>query len=525
MATTADVVVAGAGHNALVTAAYLARSGREVLVLDARPIPGGGAATEELIPGYRIDTASSGHNGFVVNPVFADDELGLVADHGLTYVHPDPWSRIAFPDGAVLTTWLDVDRTVAEIERFSPSDARTYRRMLADWDGVKAAFGRARGVPGSSPRSLDADLSELPGGNVWRRRRLLSAWEVVRHEYEEPHIRAFVLWCVAQSLTSVDLPGSGVLAASSVAGRQSRSWPIPLGGSGALSDALVAVIEAHGGTVLCDRRVTRLLVEGDRCTGVETEDGEHYVARQAVVSSIHVKHLVDMAPREVWDEAFLYGVDTLDLGLSLFVVHLATTQPPLFRGHEDEPVAVASGLAGWAEDIVRVSREARDGVPSTDTGSILVATPSVVDPSRAPEGHHTVKFVSAASTAPTPPASSWDEGREAHADHLLRAVQAVAPNLDGEVIVDRRVLSPDDLERWNPHMIRGTAHGGDRGVAFSGALRPAPGWADHRMPLRGLYQTGGTTHPGGSVTGFPGRNAASVVLEDLGDDLAAVVRR
>lgn len=525
MPTTADVVVAGAGHNALITAAYLARAGREVLVLDARPIPGGGVATEELIPGYRIDTASTGHNGLQVNPVIAADELGLVADHGLEYVRPDPVSRVAFPDGETLTTWLDVERTVDEIARFSTADARTYRRLLTEWDEVKEVFGRARSLPVGWAPQLDAELAERPGGNVWRRRRMLSAWEVVRHEFGSEHVRAFLLWCVSQSLTSVDLPGSGALAVSAPAGRQSRSWTIPLGGSGALATALVRAIEAHGGRVLCGRRVVGLVLDGARCRGVETEDGERFLARDAVVSSIHVRHLLDMAPRDAWDDAFVYGVQTLDLGLSLFTVHLATTEPPRFVGREDEEVAVASGLAGWPADVIRSNRRIRDGAPSPDVASVLIGTPSVVDPSRAPAGHHTVKFVTAASPTPPPPATSWDEAKEAHADRLLEAVRRAAPNLTDEVIVDRRVLSPVDLERWNPHMIQGTAHGGDRGVAFSGPLRPAPGWAEHRLPIQGLYQTGGTTHPGGSVTGFPGRNAAMVVLRDLGIDLASVVRR
>lgn len=522
---TADVVVAGAGHNALVTAAYLARAGREVVVLDARPIPGGGAATEELFPGYQVDTASSGHNGLQVNPLIAADELGLLADFGLRYVRPDPVSRVAFPDGETLTTWLDVERTTAEIARFSPADARTYRRLLAEWDAVKAAFGRTRGNPVGWAAGLDTELAGSPAGNVWRRRKALSAWEVVRHEYTSRHVQSFMLWAASQSLTSVDLPGSGALAVSAPAGRQARSWTIPMGGSGALATALVRAIEQYGGTVLCNRKVTRLLLDGDRCTGVETEDGTRFEARDAVVSTIHVRHLVDMAPREAWDESFLYGVETLDLGLSLSVTHLATTQPPRFVGHEHDEVAVASGLAGWPEDIVRVTREVRDGRASTDFSSVLIATPTVVDPARAPEGHHTVKFVTATSPQPPAGAATWDEGRDDHARRLLEAVRVAAPNLSDDVIVHARTFTPDDLERWNPHMIRGTAHGGDRGIAFSGALRPAAGSAEHRLPLRGLYQTGGTTHPGGSVTGFPGRNAARVVLRDLGIDFARVVRR
>lgn len=515
---TYDVVVAGAGHNALMTAAYLAKAGLGVLVLEARPTPGGGTSTEELIPGYRIDTASTGHNGILTNPAYVDDELGLRSRYGLEYVHPDPANRLVLADGSVVTTWLDAERTVAELARLDRRDAETYRRMLADWDRVKRIFGAAQATPIGWGPSADELLAASPDGNVWRRRAALSAWDVVHHEYRDPRVRAYVLWAVAQSLTSIDLPGSGLQTAAATAGRQARSWPIPLGGSDALPRALVRAIEDHGGTVRCDAPVVRLLVEGDRCTGVETADGTRYAARRAVVSSIHVKHLLDMAPRERWPVDFVYGVETLDVGLSIFVLHLATDRPPLLRGAEDEVPAVASGIAGSPDAMLRTVRAVRDGRRPEELASILIGTPSLVDPSRAPAGHHTVKFVLAAPADGPEPGVSWDEGREAFADRVLTTVREHVPDLTDEAILGRAIMSPADLARWNPHMIGGTAHGGDRGLPFSGSLRPAPGWAQHRLPLAGLYQTGGTTHPGGSVTGLPGRNSALVVLRDLGLD-------
>ena len=125
MTRTADVVVAGGGHNSLITAAYLARAGYECLVLDARPIPGGGAATEELLgEGYRIDSCSTGHTIIRLNPLLTQDELGLHADYGLEYFEPDPVGHVAFPDGEQLTMWLDLERTCAEIERFSQGTPR-----------------------------------------------------------------------------------------------------------------------------------------------------------------------------------------------------------------------------------------------------------------------------------------------------------------------------------------------------------------------------------------------------------------
>ena len=126
---TADVVVAGAGHNSLICAAYLARAGREVVVLDARPVPGGGAVTEELLgPGYAIDSCSTGHTLIQSNPLLARDELGLLAEQGVEYLAPDPVAHVAFPDGQQMTMWLDVERTVEELTRFSRRDAAAYRR-------------------------------------------------------------------------------------------------------------------------------------------------------------------------------------------------------------------------------------------------------------------------------------------------------------------------------------------------------------------------------------------------------------
>ena len=522
MTTTADIIVAGAGHNGLVTAAYLARSGREVVVLDARPIPGGGAASEELLlPGYRMDSCSTGHTIIQTNPLIADDELGLVSDHGLTYVDPDPVAHVAFPDGEQFTMWLDPERTDAEIARFSRRDADTYRRMLQEWASVGPVFGRNRNTPIGFGPSLEESLAGIPDGDVWRRRAILPAWDVIRQEFEERHIQAFVFWQAFMTFVSLDLPGSGTLPYSIISGRQRRSWTIPLGGSGELTRALIEVIESHGGVVLCDREVNRLVIDGDRCAGVETTDGEQFLAREAVVSSIHVKHLLEMAPRDRWDPSFVYGVETFDPGLPMFAIQLATSEAPTFSG--SGRIAVSSGVAGWPQDVIEVTREIRDGNASTRFPWVLVATPSLVDRSRAPEGHHTVKLLVPCSSTPPDGASSWDEAKEAHADALLASVGGAIENLTDDAVLARLVMSPVDIERSNPHMIGGAAHGGDRGVAFSGSQRPAPGWAQHRTPIPGLYQTGGTTHPGGSITGSPGRNAARVLLQDLGTSLEAVV--
>ena len=520
----ADIVVAGAGHNSLITAAYLAKAGFSTVVLDARPIPGGGATTEEpLLPGYLIDTCSSGHTLIRVNPLLTKDELGLHSRYGLTYTEPDPVGHVAFPDGEYMTMWRDVDRTCDEISRFSKADAQSYRRLLADYDAVKGAYGGARFTPPGMGPSLEERLLELPVGRKFLRIENMSSWDVIRREFEERHVQAFMLWMAFQTVQAVDVPGSGSLAYSLIYGRQQRSWSIPMGGSGKLIDGLVSFIEAHGGTVLSGKRVSRLIIENGRCVGVETDGGERYRAAKAVVSTIHVKHLIDMAPPDAWPDDFRYAIDTYDIGISNMGIYLAATEPPRFSTHGGTQTAVSAGVVGWPEDVVRAGRDIRDGKFVHYVPWLLVATPSLVDPSRAPHGHHTVKVLSPQAWQLPEGESDWDSLKERHADVQLDYLRKFAPNFTNEVILARAVKSPDDFEHANSHMIHGTFHGGDRGTGQSGGRRPAPGYGQYRMPIEGLYQTGGTTHPGGSITGAPGRNAATVLLRDLGTSLEEVL--
>ena len=222
------------------------------------------------------------------------------------------------------------------------------------------------------------------------------------------------------------------------------------------------------------------------------------------------------------DADFRYGVETFDVGLSGFAVYMAATRPPVFETEDGPRSAVSAGLAGWPQEIVDHQRALRDGRHADDVAWLLVATPTLVDPTRAPAGRHTVKLLSAQPWLGG--RSGWtDELKERQAARQLARVRRFCPDFDDEAILATLVKSPVDIEARNRHMIQGTFHGGDRTLAQSGALRPAPGWGQHRMPIPGLYQTGGTTHPGGSITGAPGRNAARVLLQDLGLDLEEVV--
>ncbi|HEY5578732.1 MAG TPA: NAD(P)/FAD-dependent oxidoreductase [Acidimicrobiia bacterium] len=518
-----DIVVAGAGHNALVAAAYLAKAGMRCLVLEAREQIGGDTATEELtLPGFLHDTCSTAHNLIQASPTLRDNELHL-GEYGLEYLQPDPVVHVPFPDGASITQWRDLDRTCEEFGRFSERDAAAYRRLIADYDAVKGAFGSFRYTPIDWGPSLDALLSDLPAGKQWMRRRQLSASQVIFDLFEDDHVRAFMLWMAFMTLQPVDRPGTGWLAYALVFGRQKHSWTIPRGGSAALPQALGMLVEAHGGTILTDQQVTSLIVEGRRCVGVETASGGRFRANRAVLSTIHVKHLIEMAPRDQWDDDFIYGVETWQPGMTIFAAHYATTDPPLFESDGHTVKAMAAGLPSSVDRMLALAPDFGQGIVSVDDPVLLVLCPTVADPSRAPEGRHTVKIMGFQPYDLPEGPSHWDAIKEEVAASNLAQLRRFAPNLTEDKILAQHIKSPLDLERVNAHNWHGSCHGGDMGPAQTGALRPAPGWAQHRMPIAGLYQTGATTHPGGSVSAAPGRNAARVMLSDLGISFDEVI--
>jgi phytoene dehydrogenase-like protein len=526
MSSAFDVVVAGGGHNALVAAAYLTRAGFECCVLDARPVLGGDTATEELtLPGFRHDTCSTAQNLIQASPTLRDDELQL-GEYGLEYIRPDPVVHVPFPDGTWLTQWCDLDRTCDEFAKFSRADAAAFRRLMEDYDRAKGAFGAYRYTPVGWGPSLQERLLGLPDGNRWLRRQAESAWDVISREFEHPHTRAFLLWMAFMTVQPPENAGTGLLAYSLPYGRQQHSWTLPRGGSGALPEALGRLIEEGGGTLLPGRRVTAFVVEDGRCAGVETEEGERFLGRRAVLSSIHVKHLPELAPSEAWGEDFLAGVHEWKPGVSMFVTHYAASEPPQYAVDGGTIEAVASGTAGSVDRLLRVGYDVRRGALALDEPPLLVVCPTVADPGRAPEGKHTLKVIGFHPyELAEGGAAHWDEVGDEVSRANLEHLRRYAPNLADETILATLVKTPLDLERLNAHNWHGSCHGGAMSADQTGALRPVPGWAEHRLPIRSLYQTGSTTHPGASVSAGPGRNAAAVMLKDLGTSIEEVVGR
>ena len=453
-----------------------------------------------------------------------NDELKL-RDYGLEYIDPDPIFHMPFPDGSYLTQWRDLDRTCAEFAKFSKKDAAAYRRMLAEFEAVRPILRWlwfcADRFRKAAERSIGAKSRAASCGSAaWPCPPGTSFATLSRTTTAVPSCCT----CPICRRSPPDAPVTGRLAYRPP--RQQHSGrPIPKGGSGALTQALARLIEAHGGVILTNKWVKRLIVENGKCTGVECSDGSAYRAEKAVLSTIHIKHLVDMAPHELWGQDFLDGVDTWQAENAMFVTHYATTRTAEISGRGRHALAGGIGHSGSLRTRVALWYDDARGVVNLEEPPLQIICCSIADPTRAPAGMHTLKVLGwqPYELKEGPAALGQDQGSRFRCQSEVPA--AFAPNLTDDKILARFVESPLDLERMNPHFWHGSAHAGAQNAAQSGPMRPMPGWAQHRMPIPGLYQTGATTHPGGSVTGAPGRNAATVMLKDFGTSIEEVVSK
>jgi phytoene dehydrogenase-like protein len=506
-----DVVVVGAGHNALICAAYLAVAGLEVTVLEAASTVGGDTRTEQLtLPGFAHDSCSSAHVLIQSNPLLRDDELGLLTKYDLRYLHTDPAVVLPQPDGDLLVMPRGLDACVDELARFSAKDAGAFRSMIEEWrSGLAQVHGRW-----SSGLAL-GDGEAVRRYTALRRR---SAWDVVHEQFSSPTVRSFVLWLAMATIQDPRRAGTGFLPSSLTAGRLGFGWSTPVGGSQALPDALVRLLHDHGGTVVCSALVDSVEVRGGRATAVSTADGRRFEARRAVVSSAHLARLGSMltgssTPADLADAAARWRP-----GLAVFAVHAALRADLRFPSAGGPVASVAAGY-GTTDGMARqVDAHWRGQADATDPW-LLVVDQTVVDPDRAPGTAATFKILTIAPYERSD-GRPWAETKDAFAADLLEVVRRRAIGLAEQDILALHVESPVDVAGHNVHNLGGSCHGGEFSTPDGGVI---PGWTSYTTSVDGLFLTGATTHPGGSVSGRPGRNAARAVLTALGIDPGKVM--
>jgi phytoene dehydrogenase-like protein len=510
-----DVVVIGAGHNALVCAGYLAVAGLEVAVLEASEGPGGNTRTEELtLPGFAHDSCSSAHVLVQSNPLVADDELGLLSRYGLEYVLTDPAVVLPQRDGDSLVVHRDLEATVAEVARWSTDDAAAFRAMVQEWTGGLGAV-HARW---SSALPLTGGGGDTGAVSAYLALRERSAWDVVHERFHHPVVRSAVLWLAMATIQDPRRPGTGFLPSSLTVGRLSHGWATPRGGSQALPDALVRLVEDHGGSVHCGAEVAGVDARHGRARSVRTIDGRTVRVRRAVVSSAHLGVLAEMVDAPDVPEDLATARRQWQPGLSVFAVHAALRGDLVFQHDGSAVQSAAAGLGTTTGMARQVDAHARGETEAADPW-LLVVDQTVVDPVRAPDGAATLKLLTVAPYTRSD-GRDWADAKDEYAAALLGLVRERATGLADADVLAVRAESPVDVARHNPHNLGGSCHGGEF-LLDDGTV--VAGWPEYRTSVPGLYVTGATVHPGGSVSGRPGRNAARVVLTDLGHDPGRVM--
>ncbi len=508
-----DVVIVGAGHNALVAACYLAKAGLDVEVVERRDVVGGAVSTVERFPGYQMDVGSSAH--IMVRHTGIVEELDLAAV-GLEYQDLDPWGFAPFGDEA-LTFSADLSATCDSIAAVcGDRDAEAYAGYVKDWgarnDRIFAAFQEA-----PTARSLGRHLWAVGRGTgveglELARQFLTSGDHLLDGLFDDERLKTALSWLGAQSgppsheVATADLVGWNTMMHRRPPGH-------PKGGSGMLSVALARRFEALGGTLRLGEGCAGILTRNGHATGIATESGER-IAGRAVLAGCHILTTLDLLGEAVADAEALRRRIRVGNGIGM-VVRLATDDLPHYPGRTgDGQWRALQLIAPSRTSLRRAHGEFVAGLPPTEP-AVLAMTFSAFDDTIAPAGKHNVTVWGQWHPYELSNGEGWDDIAEREGEKLVAAVDRAAPGFASSV-EHMHVQTPLDLER-ELGLHRGNVMHVEMGLDAMFSWRPVPEYSSYRGPVAGLYLTGASTHPGGGVFGASGRSAARIAIRDLGD--------
>jgi phytoene dehydrogenase-like protein len=516
--TQHDIVLVGGGHNGLTAAAYLAKAGLDVVLLEANEYLGGGVVTRQLTqPGFHHDMYSAAHVLILDNPLIREDELGLIARYGLKYVFPDPAFAVVFRDGTHITLYKDVQRTAETIARISPRDAENYVRFHAFANRMMPMLV---GEMFSPPPPLGKWMSRLDRSETGQeiiRACMMSYLDVITEWFEDPAIQAALARWVSESMAAPEEGATGIIPLAMIPVVHRSGIGFPVGGSGALSETLATALRDFGGTVRTAAPVARILFDGDRATGVVLASGEHIEARRAVVADVNIRQIPAMVDNR-FGESWEHKVNRIKpAGFAALSGHLALSEAPVFRAGPEV------GRAGIVEITLPLTelRQAFDGLKyGIPVGAMpTISMPSVWDPTRAPAGRHTLYLIGYAP--PRLAEGDWAARKEELFEEIFETFCDLTLNMSKDEVLGRRIDSPADMQQLNRSW-----PGGD-GEHFGSQLfqlmsyRPLPNMG-YRLPAESLYLVGPSAHPGAGVTGGA-RAGAQAIMKDLGIDFATAI--
>jgi beta-carotene ketolase (CrtO type) len=522
-----------------VCAAYLLKAGYSVLLLEKRSVAGGAATTEEAMPeeapNFKFNLCAIDHEFIHLSPVV--EELGL-KQYGLDYLYCDPVVFCPHPDGRYFLGYQSVEKTCASIAQFNPQEAEQYRKFIEYWQQIINALVPIFNAPPQSifkiARNYNLEaikdaLSVVGSPNKaldFVRTMLTSAEDLLDEWFSEPWLKA-PLARLAAELGMPPSQKSLAIGAMMMTLRHNPGMARPKGGTGALVEALLKRVNQDGGEVLTNQTVEKVINDNGKAVGVKVSGGKEYRAKSAIISNIDAKRLfldlVDAKDIDTADPRLRQRLNKriINNNESLLKIDCALAEPLKFeRYHHQDDYLIGSVLIADSVDQVETAHHeaARGRIPDDDP-SMYVVMPTQLDPSMAPEGKHTlwVEFFApyqiTGKEGTGLNGTGWtDELKNKVADRVIAKLADYSPNLNHSIIA-RRVESPAELgQRLGAY--RGNYYHVDMSLEQMVFLRPLPEIANYQTPIEGLYLTGAGTHPGGSISGMPGRNCAQAFLDN-----------
>jgi len=533
-----DVVIAGAGHNGLTCACYLAKAGRKVLVLERRHIVGGAVCTQDdLIPGYRLDVGSSAHIMIHLTPVLRDLELHKF---GLEYLEMDPWAYYPIlGTGTGISFYRDLDKTCASIAKISPRDADAYRAFVHHWgelnEGIFETFLKPPSPGKIFGTIFKRNLLNFRSRKLWSSmdtsRQLMAPYGAVIDElFEHPAMRTALAWLSAQSgpapseMASGDMLGWNAMIHKSGAKRAK-------GGSGALTQAMAKCLLSHGGEIVCNAEVKEIscpvhewIITYDSPALDGSRDRKEVTANK-IVGACHIHTLfkmINVGPDGKRPDELKKRVARTRIGNGFgMIVRHAVEELPDY-GDKAAPAGPLPGTRDYqtslqllcpsVEYLNSSHRDFMFGLPPQKP-SVVAMSFSALDPTLAPAGKHTLFTWGQYHPYELGNGENWDDVREREADKLYDLVCQYAPNMRGKMIA-RYIQTPLDIER-TLGLLRANVMHLEMSLDQMFMFRPLPELAEYKVPgLPGLYLTGASTHPGGGVFAASGYNTAQVILRE-----------
>lgn len=522
-----DAVIVGGGHNGLVTAAYLARAGLRVIVLERRSLIGGACVTEEVLPGFKVSTAA--YLCSLLHPQIIRD-LDLPR-HGFCVFPKDPTSWTPFPDNRSLTIWQDQQQTCQEIARFSHNDAAAYPRYEEHIERIASAIekllfmtppnlARVRTPDMVALAKLGWEMSRLDDRTRIELIRILtqSATDFLDPWFESDAVKVTLATDgVIGTSGGPRSPGTAYILLHHVMGKINGHrglWGFVRGGMGALTQAIAAAARSSGAVIRTDAEVQRILVREGRATAALLTDGEEVPGRVIVSNADPKRTFLALVGEQHLDPTFLADVKRIRMTGCSMKINFALDGLPSFRAapgsHLQPHHKTTIHLCPSLDDLERAWDDAKYGQPSRRP-LLEITIPTTYDETLAPPGKH-IMGVFLQYTPYRLAEGSWSWLKERYADQVMDLIEEYAPGFKDRVLF-RQVLSPVDLEEIFG-LTGGNIFHGDMALDQLFSLRPVGGWGRYRTPIRHLYLCGAGTHPGGGVMGVPGLNAAREILRD-----------